>query len=747
MRKLLAFLLLAAILGAHLSVCAGGSAVTANSLTIYTPNEDCGDIYTREEPVFFYVQVKNPTANTYDAELGYIIQDADRSTKASGSLGAVAMTARSTTIKSIRIPETLENGIYTMVVTLQGSFGDAVSKSVSFSFSAGNGELSDDMGMCAHYGLQLDDSAIGSKQLAQAGFGWVRDEIRWSYVEQQKGVYQMPAFINENVDNAKKAGNKVLLILCYGNQFYDNKGLPTSAEGLEAYAAYCRFVANYFKGRVDAYEIWNEPDLDVNTGNIATTGQQYAEVLKAGYQAVKSVDSTIPVIGATTSYLTGAAESYFGQILSVSNIGNYMDAIGIHPYDQYGGYADENTTADNFTIARQYMKQYGLENKPLWVTEVGCITFENDIKGWKAYSKEEQAVNLVRMGVMGKKDAQIEKLFYYGHRDTTTSSEETGHFGVVEYDDYKARPAILALAAMNKLLHDASYTQAYGDKNTNYSFTQFQNQSGDVAVIWKNSTKNNAPTLSVVDDKGTGEQATLEGQSSGAVLHKNADASFALYDMYGNPISYTSAITLTDAPIYLVYNDPEETATVTLATEGATVTVTGKNAISGQEVSIAVRNQEEKGKPFHYIGQTQVDTNGDFQLQFTIDTTTAYTVIVYDGTQVQKNGAGTAEYDVTLIYTVDGETVAEAEDLKANDELTVSLEVEKFAESPEKSLMFFGGIYAGVLSEFGYDDIVWNGKTGHAEITIKIPEKNEITDIKSFLWDNALNPITKAIEF
>ena len=58
------------------------------------------------------------------------------------------------------------------------------------------------------------------------------------------------------------------------------------------YGAFVRDVANHFKGRVDRYSIWNEPNWKGWLAPLKSSPQIYASLYRAGYAAVKSVDPT-----------------------------------------------------------------------------------------------------------------------------------------------------------------------------------------------------------------------------------------------------------------------------------------------------------------------------------------------------------------------------------------------------------------------------------------------------------------------
>ena len=103
--------------------------------------------------------------------------------------------------------------------------------------------------------------------ISQAGANSVRDDVPWDQVERLKGQLAMPSGVDDLVNQALKANVQPLLILDYGNPFYDSGEKPISPQALSAFARYAVFVVQHFKGRVHRYEMWNE--WNVSTGNSA----------------------------------------------------------------------------------------------------------------------------------------------------------------------------------------------------------------------------------------------------------------------------------------------------------------------------------------------------------------------------------------------------------------------------------------------------------------------------------------------
>ena len=58
---------------------------------------------------------------------------------------------------------------------------------------------------------------------------------------------------------------------------------------------FARAVAERYKGRVDAYQIWNEPNLSREWGNRPPNAAEYTELLRIANQTIKEIDSDVLV--------------------------------------------------------------------------------------------------------------------------------------------------------------------------------------------------------------------------------------------------------------------------------------------------------------------------------------------------------------------------------------------------------------------------------------------------------------------
>ncbi len=119
-------------------------------------------------------------------------------------------------------------------------------------------------------------------------------------------------------------------------------------------------IAAYYRGKIDAIEIFNEPDV------IELLPEDYALILNAAYAKIKAV-SDVPVV--TAGICCGQAYEYLTRVLQAAI--NSYDQIAWHPYGQ---------RVDNFPSANwgsgdlrdSLNRARAIADQPLWITEIGA---------------------------------------------------------------------------------------------------------------------------------------------------------------------------------------------------------------------------------------------------------------------------------------------------------------------------------------------------------------------------------------
>lgn len=193
------------------------------------------------------------------------------------------------------------------------------------------------------YGVQVflfwrEEVADRDLQLVEdAGLRWVKQEFAWRELEgHAKGVWQWDT--TDRIMNQIEAHNlKVIVRLGAQPAWAADVNWPNISppDDLQDFYDYVYAVASRYKGRVEAYQIWNEPNLAREWGNKPPDPAGYVEMLKVGYRAVKAADPQAIVISAglapTTRNDTEAMpDVYFLQGMYNAGAAPYFDALGVH---------------------------------------------------------------------------------------------------------------------------------------------------------------------------------------------------------------------------------------------------------------------------------------------------------------------------------------------------------------------------------------------------------------------------------
>ena len=341
------------------------------------------------------------------------------------------------------------------------------------------------------YGIQAhmmgDDTGRILDSVKALGFGWVKQQVEWFRYNPGPGQYDWGA-LDRIVNEANARGIKVLFSVVKAPQWTRGGGADLSVDGppqnLQHFADFMGAMAARYKGRVGAYEVWNEQNLHYEWGNETLDPVRYVEMLKLVYGAIKAQDPQAFVIsGALTP--TGAppplAMDDFAYLEKMYQAGlkNYCDGIGVHPSGYnippdvpWLGYEDPvasfrgpwNTPHHSWAFQatmlgyRNIMVVYGDAGKRLWPTEFGWASCEGLGAGpapnyeYAADNTEaEQARFLVTAYQMAKGWGWVGPMFTWNLNFGPVSGkqDEKAAFSLLR-ENWSQRPAFAALRDMPK---------------------------------------------------------------------------------------------------------------------------------------------------------------------------------------------------------------------------------------------------------------------------------------------------------
>ena len=134
------------------------------------------------------------------------------------------------------------------------------------------------------------------KWTTDAGFTWIKQQVVWSQIEKQPGIYdpQEMSYLDGSVNDASAAGLKVLLSIVK----FTLTSMPCRAAIRRPIrrnsATSSGSSPSRYRGKVQAFETWNEQNLAGEWGQGRLCGNFPAEFLalqKAAYEGVKAGNS------------------------------------------------------------------------------------------------------------------------------------------------------------------------------------------------------------------------------------------------------------------------------------------------------------------------------------------------------------------------------------------------------------------------------------------------------------------------
>lgn len=328
--------------------------------------------------------------------------------------------------------------------------------------------------MCGIHTVRAGDKALSMIQ--EAGCSWVVQLFAWSEIEPLAGEYFW-----EYPDAVVRACEYYGLNLAVRLDQPPDWALSPNGDrlpfDLEAYASFVSRVAQRYQGRVQAYIIWNEPNLAQEWGGHSPDPAGYAELLRRAYAAVKASDPQALVVSAGLAPTnrvddTAMDDRTYLQRMYDANAAGSFDILGTHPYGfayppDDARHAHQGLNFSRLLDLREIMTSNGDVHKPVWATEVGWTAeVVDESSGWLEVSEEQQASYLVRAFEKARNDwPWLELIAVWNLSAGLPADDEKRGYSIVD-DLYGPHPAYAALAEMPKRHISAIGVSAQPDGGT-----------------------------------------------------------------------------------------------------------------------------------------------------------------------------------------------------------------------------------------------------------------------------------------
>ncbi len=304
-------------------------------------------------------------------------------------------------------------------------------------------------------------------------FGWVKIQVDWSLIEYAPGQYS--SILDELdlfMDDALHRGLSVLLSVVkapdWARPTTEEDGPPSNYQD---YYRFLTFLVLRYKYRIQAIEVWNEPNLRREWNGAPLSGAEYVNFLSGASEAIRREGEGIRVISAglaptgINDGVTAVDDRVFLRQMYEAGFTDYVDGVGIHPYGwanppwaqccgDSGGVPSHNDHPSFYFLntVQDYhaiQLEYGDTEHQLWATEFGWGSVDGlDIPvpenaPYFAYTdNREQGDYIIEAFRMGQEWDYMGPMFLWNLNVATLAGYEPSQGGYsLLYGNFQRRPA------------------------------------------------------------------------------------------------------------------------------------------------------------------------------------------------------------------------------------------------------------------------------------------------------------------
>ena len=313
--------------------------------------------------------------------------------------------------------------------------------------------------------------------------GWLKAQISWKLYEPGEDRYDEVLLmeLDQVVSRANNEGIKVLLSVAKAPDWTrptnEMDGPPSD---FDHYRDFMAFLATRYQGRVAAYELWNEPNLQREWNGMKLDAGELVRLIEDGAAGVRAADPSALLVSAapaTTGINDGVIaidDRVYLRAMFAHGVGNVVDAVGAHPYS-WANPPDASAAApdpvapthnnhpsfffaDTLRDYRAIVDEAGYPELPLWVTEFGWGSFHGlgsepppgaEFMGY--VDEWQQAVYTLRAYELAHERPNIGPLFLWNLNFAPTLGPEFVESGYsILRPDGSPRPVYYALGTIPK---------------------------------------------------------------------------------------------------------------------------------------------------------------------------------------------------------------------------------------------------------------------------------------------------------
>lgn len=235
------------------------------------------------------------------------------------------------------------------------------------------------------------------------GVGWVKTQVSWKLYQPYPDQYSEDRLneLDAFVESANSRGIKVMLNVAKAPEWSRaTTELDGPPSNYDLFRQFMQFLGERYQGRVAAYELWNEANLQREWNGTPLSADDLVSLIEAGANGVRAVDadafliSGAPATTGINDFTTAIDDRVYLRAMLAAGIGDIVDVIGVHPYGwgnpPNSSVYDEETAVpshnnhpsfffkDTLDDYSALLAEYNV-NKQLWATEFGWGSFDGII--------------------------------------------------------------------------------------------------------------------------------------------------------------------------------------------------------------------------------------------------------------------------------------------------------------------------------------------------------------------------------
>lgn len=307
-----------------------------------------------------------------------------------------------------------------------------------------------------------------ARMVRLAGVAWVRERLSWGQTEPDPGRLDWGKY-QTTADTLAAEGIHVYQI------WHDSPGWTRPGktdtlcpDDLRTAYRFARAAASQFKRQIQAWEVWNEPDIFF----WPDLSDRFAGLQKAAYWGLK--DGNPKALILQGSLCRGVSQ--FERNFFDSGAGDYFDVFNWHIYASPPSYPGV------LASHRDVLGQHGIADRPAWLTEAGIGLQVPGGPEKRILGEEEQRrqCRFITQSAVMSLAAGNQRNFYFVLPDYM---ERQTQFGAL-HPDLTPYPSFIALSAAANLIGRSEYLGEYKAEGGKAIAHVFSTPRGTVIVAW-----------------------------------------------------------------------------------------------------------------------------------------------------------------------------------------------------------------------------------------------------------------------